>query len=350
MDATSIRHDRFCYYADVRDGRSPERPKALWRTSAGTGTWEYWSTIDWAWRQAGERRVVTSAPAREDLVPLDEQDAERLQGDRQGWAEYWVSYTEEPGPRFIFHSVIRRRFSPEGVKCEFSNSHLLWKQTRILTDEAGEGWGIQAAREEADEVLHELKGRPGITELGESGPHSPRPFDSFRYFITGDDPEDPWGLWRLDADGQWQHFSALEWGWFPEFWGDDFTVVLGVKLENSPQKPAAAKNMTEIEAEHARKLEAKRDIWIADHWLYWLYDDKHANGEPPVGVARRRRDTRSWHDELFFGKGTWRGDTDLVRRFPDYRENTYPWIEKVDRVAAEQAIAELFGLTGVIEP
>ncbi|GGY00790.1 hypothetical protein [Streptomyces hiroshimensis] len=120
---------------------------------------------------------------------------------------------------------------PEAVQsgrreCEFSNSHLLWKGTGILTDEAGAGEdrGVLAGQEEADGVLHELKGRPGITELGESGPHSPRPFGSFRYFITGDDPEDPWGLWRLDADGRWQHFSALEWGWFPGFWGDDFTV------------------------------------------------------------------------------------------------------------------------------
>ncbi|MGK5547466.1 hypothetical protein ACSNOH_22430 [Streptomyces sp. URMC 127] len=330
MNATNVRHDCHDYFADVRDGHSPERPKALWRTSPETGTWEYWSTIDWAWRQAGERRPVTSAPAREDLAPLDVRAAERLQGDRQGWVEYWADS----------NSVVRRRFSPERVHCQYSNDRRLWTGASVLSDPDGSTWGYsRTTREKADAFLEELKGRPGLTEIGESGPHSPRPFDAFRYFVAGDEGEAPQGLWRLDADGLWQYFSAREWGWFPEFWGYHYI----------PRTPAASMDLTEVPARRARELEADRDVWVTDYWLYWRFDNEHAKGAPPDGVARRYSDARSWWEELFAGKA-WH-ETDVVRRFPDYRDHSvYPWIEKTDRATAEATLAGLFGLTGVIEP
>ncbi|MCQ8775077.1 hypothetical protein [Streptomyces telluris] len=323
------------YFIELRDGHTPERPAALWRTAGDGGPWEYWSTAEWAWRPVGERRRVTAAPGREVLHPVSLQRAAQLQADRQGWAQYWVRYEDGPEGERIPQSVIRRRRSPEEIRCEFSSRCKSWVITPILGEpdevDGRPGWErIPAA--EADTVLERIKGRQGETELGRSGLHDARPDGPFRYFTTADRDGQLSGLWRREDD-RWEYFSVLEWGWFP------------LHGQEGPEEAGLAA----IDAECARTLETDRESWVRGYWLYWHYYQDYDTGERPAAIIREVSGARVWHHWHFPGYEDRWVDTDDVRFFPDYRSSNHPWLEKTDRAGAAQFLEEEYGFVGVLD-
>ncbi|MEV4743259.1 hypothetical protein [Streptomyces sp. NPDC049555] len=351
------------YFVELRDGDTPRRPRALWR--AGTRGWEYWSTAEWAWRPAGARRRVTGIPAPEVLHPVSAGRAAELQDDRQGWAEYWVQYRPGPDGERVPQSVIRRRISPEGTRCQFAGDSHLWISTRILSDpEEADGrtdWE-QIPQAEADAVLERLKGRPGATELGRCGLDDARPGSPFRYFVTGADTDTdtgtdtgtgtdrPTGLWRCDGEDRWEYFSVLEWGWFPEAVAfEPVFIVCGTRMVGeAPDRPEQL-DLREIDAARARELEADREAWVQGYWLCWSSYRRHEAGRRPQGIVRRVWGARGGRDEAFPAAGDSWMDTDDLRRFPDYRASDYPWLERTDRAGAAQLLAEVHDVTGVLE-
>ncbi|MCF3105699.1 hypothetical protein IPZ58_29490 [Streptomyces roseoverticillatus] len=342
--------DAYDYFIELRDGHTSERPAALWRSVRDRGVWQFWSTADWSWRPVGDRHRVSAPPGLDTLRAVDSRRAAELQAHRQLWAEYWAEFEDGPDGRRIARSVIRRRCSPEETRCEFSNGNKFWMITLILSegDDAVGQWE-RVSVGEADAVLEVLKGRPGATDLGRSGLNDARPGGPFRYYAALDSKGGTTGLWRREGD-QWEFFSALEWGWFPESYKYARVYFIGTLRQEGelPAHPEELK-LQEIDDERARELEADREAWIRGYWLYWHSSTDWEAGERPRAIIRKVSGARTWRDEHFPGHNDRWIDTDAVMRFPDYRSSDYPWLEKTDRAGAVRFLEEEYGLTGVVE-
>lgn len=339
------------FFIELRDDDILERPSALWRSPRGGGSWEYWSTVEWAWRPAGERRRVAAPPQQEVLRPVSPGRVAALLADRQGWAEYWVRYEFGPDGERVPVSVIRRRRSPEETRCEFSSRDRHWISTTILSrpgSEAEDADWRRVSWAEADAVLDRVVGRSGLVELGRCGLADARTGSPFRYFIAGDGDR-PSDLWRRDGE-RWEYFSVLEWGWFPESVSRPPVVFIGTtRWEGEAPLHPEQLELREVDAARARELEADRASWVRGYWRYWSSYKKHESGRPPHGIARRVSGARGKRDQCFPGAGGRWIDTDDVLRFPDYRASDYPWLEETDRVGATRVLEDVHDLTGVLD-
>ncbi|WP_120754785.1 hypothetical protein [Streptomyces klenkii] len=153
----------------VDDQYTVERPSSMWR-SAGE-QWEYLSLIDWSWHNVKDTNVKY-APAREALHPVTAERAAELVGDRQGWVRYWAYHTNERtwragnGPT----TVVRRRRSPEDLLDETFMRNDVWERDSAVFEffdarASNPPHLIEISPDEAEQLLQELRGVTGATEL-----------------------------------------------------------------------------------------------------------------------------------------------------------------------------------------
>ncbi|WKU45698.1 hypothetical protein Q3V23_17470 [Streptomyces sp. VNUA116] len=153
----------------VDDLYSVDRPSSMWRRLGDQ--WEYLSLIDWHWHNVKDTNVKYP-PVREALRPISVERAAELESDRQGWVRYWAYHTSERawragnGPT----TVVRRRNSPEDRLDETFMRNDAWERDTAIFEfydarASNPPHLVELSPDEAEELLQELRGVTGATEL-----------------------------------------------------------------------------------------------------------------------------------------------------------------------------------------
>ncbi|MEH6375908.1 hypothetical protein V7793_16450 [Streptomyces sp. KLMMK] len=153
----------------VDDLYSAERPSSLWRRLGEQ--WEYLSLVEWEWQNVKDSGVL-NPPLLESLIPVGAERAAVLEADRQVWVRYWAHYVDEQDWRDgeAPTTVVRRRRSPEHVLDESFQEGDVWGTTDAILDFydariTNPPHLIQLSADEAEELLQEMFGLTGVTEL-----------------------------------------------------------------------------------------------------------------------------------------------------------------------------------------
>ncbi|MEV4440681.1 hypothetical protein AB0K09_16970 [Streptomyces sp. NPDC049577] len=158
----------YTYFVEVPEGYTPERPDGLWRRAGDE--WQYLSLLDWQWHRV--ENAAEFLPAQDVLQPVTAERAAELQADRQLWVRYWARYTDEAAWRDGERptTVVRRRRSPERIYDEAFKIRNVWGPTPAVFEffdprPSNPPHLVEISADEAEQLLQELRGVTGATEL-----------------------------------------------------------------------------------------------------------------------------------------------------------------------------------------
>ncbi|GGY05333.1 hypothetical protein [Streptomyces hiroshimensis] len=161
--------EQYAYFVKAAAPYTEERPSSLWRRLGEE--WEYLSLLDWQWHDVKDTTVKT-APDTGDMYPVTAERAAALEADRQVWVRYWALYVDEEDWKDGEQptTVVRRRRSPERRVDESFQAGEVWGPTNAVFESrdlrtSNPPYLKELSADEAEELLQELFGLTGVTEL-----------------------------------------------------------------------------------------------------------------------------------------------------------------------------------------